>query len=128
MHDLNPAVATDPFPDWPFGVHGSTDRHVICRGEKVRVPLDVAECPNCHFILEAEPGIIPIDENGTRWIDTISMRCRSGEGKGPCRTHPEWASVQERVRDWMRETYQVPPRDHTVSEPMKRLFFEDSTE
>lgn len=124
MPDLNPAANTDPFPDWPFGVDSSAARGVICRNETVRVPLDVAECPNCHFMLEAVPGMITTDGDGTRWITTIRLRCRSGSGEGPCPEHPDWTGVKERVRDWMRDNYQVPPRDHTV-DPVEAALFSD---
>jgi hypothetical protein len=125
MRDLNPATNTDPFPDWPFGVGSSDARGVICRDESIRVPLDVAECPNCHFMLEAKPGMITTDASGTRWITTIRLRCRSGDGGGPCSEHCDWPGVKATIRDWMRKTYQVPPRDHTVGAVEAALFDAD---
>jgi hypothetical protein len=36
--------------------------------------------------------------------------------------------VIRRVGDWMQETYQVPPDDHTVTDPMKQVLFDRETE
>ena len=132
MLDLNPAVSTDPFPDWPFGVNG--DRDVIARGEWVRVPLDVAECPTCHFMLEATPMHV-VREHGVGEIRSIDLRCLTWHDSDQ---EAHWGQhimeahrcdrVVRRVNDWMQETYQVPPDDHTVTDSMKQVLFDRETE
>lgn len=135
MPDLNPAVTTDPFPDWPFGVNG--DRDVIARDEWVRVPLDVAECPTCHFMLEAMPMRIA-RENGVGEIKAIELRCLTWHNSDDTDSNSSmWGQhimeahdcnrVIRRVTGWMRETYQVPPDDHTVTDPVKQALFQTQT-
>ena len=128
MPDLNPAATTDPFPDWPFGVNG--DRRVIARDEWVRVPLDVAKCPTCHFMLEAMPARIA-REHGVGEIKAIDLRCLTWHDDDQAEhwgqhimEAPDCNRVIRRVTGWMRQTYQVPPDDHTISDPVKHAFFQ----
>lgn len=137
MLDLNPACNTDPFPDWPFGIN--SDRKVICRDEWVRVPLDVAECPYCGFMLKARPRMVTHDPIPGQ-ISTITLRCRTADDAGDdadLSTHLEthsrqpyvhWMPVEKRVLEWMQETYQVPPDEHVVNAPVERLLFNEKTD
>lgn len=135
MGDLNPACNRDPFPDWPFGVNG--DRRIIARDEWVQVPLDVDECPYCGFMLDAQPKRVVNVEN--EWgtysrIESIKLRCRTVLDKDlseHLETHShqpytKWLPVEEKIREWMQETYQVPPDRHTVAgTAMERALFNE---
>jgi hypothetical protein len=123
MSDLNPACNSDPFPDWPFGVN--SDRRLIARDEWVRVPLDVAECPTCHFMLEATPMQV-VREHGVGEIRSIDLRCLTWHDNDDAQCWGQHIMeahrcdrVVRRVNDWMRETYQVPSEDHTVTDAVK---------